>query len=111
MNSFQIKIEKKKDSEPESDIEIDVDSDNESSSIKTTPKKEDPFKAASQEAPIAVPLSKFEPMPKRHKKIHLVSKFNCFNNGYIKKTCIFGGVINFHKLLLDSKLMKIKFES
>ncbi|CAH0579474.1 unnamed protein product [Chrysodeixis includens] len=65
-----IKIEKKKDSEPESDIEIDVDSDSESSSIKTTPKKEE-AKSAAQEAPIAVPLSKFEPMPKRHKKINL----------------------------------------
>ncbi|XP_026728983.1 uncharacterized protein LOC113494740 isoform X2 [Trichoplusia ni] len=66
-----IKIEKKKDSEPESDIEIDVDSDSEGSSIKTTPKKEDTAKTGSQEAPIAVPLSRFEPMPKRHKKINL----------------------------------------
>ncbi|XP_063893566.1 uncharacterized protein LOC110372082 isoform X4 [Helicoverpa armigera] len=64
-----IKIEKKKDSDPESDIEIDVDSDSESSAHKTTPKKEQI--KANDEAPIAVPLSRFEPMPKRQKKINL----------------------------------------
>nr|XP_049699789.1 uncharacterized protein LOC110372082 isoform X4 [Helicoverpa armigera] len=64
-----IKIEKKKDSDPESDIEIDVDSDSESRTHKTTPKKEQI--KANDEAPIAVPLSRFEPMPKRQKKINL----------------------------------------
>ncbi|XP_022831217.1 uncharacterized protein LOC111359797 isoform X2 [Spodoptera litura] len=64
-----IKIEKKKDSEPESDIEIDVDSDSESSTHKSTPTKEPREKAT--EEPIAVPLSRFEPMPKRPKKINL----------------------------------------
>lgn len=43
-----------------------MDSDSESS----TPKKES---KAIEEAPIAVPLSRFEPMPKRPKKINLVS--------------------------------------
>ncbi|KAJ8729894.1 hypothetical protein PYW07_016932 [Mythimna separata] len=63
-----IKIEKKKDSEPESDIEIDVDSGSESNTPNTTPKKEP---KAAEEAPIAVPLSRFEPMRKRPKKINL----------------------------------------
>lgn len=71
---MQIKIEKKKDSEPESDIEIDVDSDSDISA-KTTPKKGHK-QANTDEAPIAVPLSKFEPMPKRHKKINLVRLIN-----------------------------------
>ncbi|XP_034830939.1 uncharacterized protein [Maniola hyperantus] len=60
-----IKIEKKKDSECESDIEVDIDSDSEASPQKTQPKQE------VEEAPIAVPLRKFEPMPKRNRKIPL----------------------------------------
>ncbi|XP_075973875.1 uncharacterized protein LOC142975096 isoform X3 [Anticarsia gemmatalis] len=66
-----IKIEKKKDSDPESDIEIDVDSDTDNMSNKSTPKKDHSVRATSEEAPIAVPLSRFEPMPKRQKKINL----------------------------------------
>ncbi|CAB3253140.1 unnamed protein product [Arctia plantaginis] len=66
-----IKIEKKKDSDPESDIDVDVDSDTEKTSNKSTPQKDLSSQAASEEAPIAVPLSKFEPMPKRQKKINL----------------------------------------
>lgn len=68
----QIKIEKKKDSDPESDIEVDVDSDSEKTSNKTTPQKEVSSQTASEDAPVAVPLSKFEPLPKRQKKINLV---------------------------------------
>ncbi|KAJ0177415.1 hypothetical protein K1T71_007424 [Dendrolimus kikuchii] len=62
-----IKIEKKKDSEPESDIEIDVDSDSDNKKD-ITPTKHIP---SIEEAPIAVPLRKFEPMPRRQKKINL----------------------------------------
>lgn len=66
-NDPQIKIEKKKDSEPESDIDIDVDSDSEAKQKKPkTITKDD-------DAPIAVPLENFEPMPRRQKKINLVN--------------------------------------
>ncbi|XP_037964922.2 uncharacterized protein LOC105395558 [Plutella xylostella] len=68
-----IKIEKKTDSESEGEIDIDVDSDNDSSGpCKST--TEPPLRATKppDEAPIAVPLSKFEPMPsRRQKKINL----------------------------------------
>lgn len=50
-----------------------MDSDSESSTHKSTPTKE-PRDRATEE-PIAVPLSRFEPMPKRPKKINLVSTF------------------------------------
>lgn len=63
-NLFQIKIEKKKDSDPESDIEVDIDSDSE--------EKPKPKEGWRPEEPIAVPLRKFEPMPKRQKRINLV---------------------------------------
>ncbi|KAG6452116.1 hypothetical protein O3G_MSEX007476 [Manduca sexta] len=64
-----IKIEKKKDSEPDSDIEVDIDSDNEVN-LKNKAKEPVP-KPSSDEAPIAVPLTRFERMPRRQKKIHL----------------------------------------
>ncbi|CAH0723151.1 unnamed protein product, partial [Brenthis ino] len=65
-----IKIEKKKDSECESDIEVDIDSDPDHSTSKSelTTKKVDNI---ANDAPIAVPLRKFEPMPKRNRKINL----------------------------------------
>ncbi|XP_046959300.1 uncharacterized protein LOC124529574 isoform X1 [Vanessa cardui] len=61
-----IKIEKK-DTECESDIEVDIDSDKESSPVKVEEKKQE----KELEGPIAVPLRKFEPMPKRNRKINL----------------------------------------
>ncbi|XP_052740067.1 uncharacterized protein LOC112050509 isoform X2 [Bicyclus anynana] len=61
-----IKIEKKKDSECESDIEVDIDSDNERS-LKKTPEKHE----TAVDAPVVVPPRKFEPMPKRNRKIPL----------------------------------------
>ncbi|KOB68869.1 putative myb-like, SWIRM and MPN domains 1 [Operophtera brumata] len=64
--ALPIKIEKKKESEPESDIEIDIDSDDET---KSKPKAKPDAKLV--EEPIAVPLRKFEPMPRRQKKINL----------------------------------------
>ncbi|CAG9785928.1 unnamed protein product [Diatraea saccharalis] len=64
-----IKIEKKKDSEPESDIDIDVDSDVEDYSSSRC--KGQMSKPQIDEAPLAVPLRKFEPMPRRKKKINL----------------------------------------
>ncbi|CAH2037053.1 unnamed protein product, partial [Iphiclides podalirius] len=74
-----IKIEKKKDSDPESDIEIDIDSDKEDNGdlkqkdgLCTTT-----LKMAKDEPPIAVPLRKFEPMPKRRKKINLDGGGGC----------------------------------
>ncbi|XP_073945620.1 uncharacterized protein [Choristoneura fumiferana] len=67
-----IKIEKKKDSESDSDIEIDIDSDNEGSNKQNSVKTESKDVPSNMvEAPIAVPLAKFEPMPKRQKKINL----------------------------------------
>lgn len=70
---LQIKIEKKKDSEPESDIDVDVDSDKEDGGNCRSPREDLPPKLVIDEAPIAVPLRKFEPMPRRQKKINLVS--------------------------------------
>ncbi|XP_050345899.1 uncharacterized protein LOC126770519 isoform X2 [Nymphalis io] len=63
-----IKIEKK-DSECESDIEVDIDSDKDSSPVKLEVKRQEKEKEA--DGPIAVPLRKFEPMPKRNRKINL----------------------------------------
>ncbi|XP_045448397.1 uncharacterized protein LOC123656820 [Melitaea cinxia] len=60
-----IKIEKKN-SDCESDIEIDIDSDTEGSPTKVEKKEKE-----HDEAPVAVPLRKFEPMPKRNRKINL----------------------------------------
>ncbi|XP_049869488.1 uncharacterized protein LOC126369217 isoform X2 [Pectinophora gossypiella] len=60
-----IKIEKKKDSEPESDIEIDIDSDNEE---RVNRRKEERL---PKEEPIAVPLGKLQPVPRRQKRINL----------------------------------------
>ncbi|KAM3959187.1 LOW QUALITY PROTEIN: uncharacterized protein ACR2FA_006723 [Aphomia sociella] len=65
-----IKIEKKKESDSESDIEIDVDSDNDNNPTKTKSTNENTVSKLIDEAPIAVPL-KFQPMPKRQKKINL----------------------------------------
>ncbi|KAJ2939744.1 hypothetical protein O0L34_g17935 [Tuta absoluta] len=62
-----IKIEKKKDSEPDSDIEVDIDSDEGDSSLQ---KRTETVKKIEEE-PIAVPLRKLQPMPKRPKKINL----------------------------------------
>ncbi|CAH2980054.1 unnamed protein product [Chilo suppressalis] len=61
-----IKIAKKKDSESESDIDIDVDSGEEDDS--SSKQKEKVSKSQVEEAPIAMPLRKFEPMPRRQKK-------------------------------------------
>ncbi|CAH2106093.1 unnamed protein product [Euphydryas editha] len=60
-----IKIEKKN-SECESDIEVDVDSDTESSPTKVEKREKE-----CEEAAVAVPVRKFEPMPKRNRKINL----------------------------------------
>ncbi|XP_013143764.1 PREDICTED: histone H2A deubiquitinase MYSM1-like [Papilio polytes] len=75
-----IKIEKKKDSEPESDIEIDIDSDKEVDTQHTknsTELCENRLKPMTDETPVAVPLRKFEPMPKRRKKINLDGGGGC----------------------------------
>lgn len=62
-----IKIEKKKDSESDSEIEVDVDSgDDDIRKSSLTPQT-----TPVDEAPIAVPLTKFEPLPRRQKKINL----------------------------------------
>ncbi|CAG9584903.1 unnamed protein product [Danaus chrysippus] len=63
-----IKIEKKPDLDGESDIEVDVgsDSDKEIYVPKTKTSKD-----VVHEEPVAVPLRKFEPMPKRNRKINL----------------------------------------
>ncbi|KAI5652095.1 histone H2A deubiquitinase MYSM1 isoform X1 [Phthorimaea operculella] len=63
-----IKIEKKKDSEPDSDIEVDIDSDEGDSSRQ---KRTELTVKKIEEEPIAVPLRKLQPMPKRPKKINL----------------------------------------
>ncbi|XP_059051551.1 uncharacterized protein LOC131846301 isoform X2 [Achroia grisella] len=62
-----IKIEKKKDSEPESDIEVDVDSDNDSTRSRS--KSNSTISKCADEPPISESHRKFEPMPKRQKKI------------------------------------------
>ncbi|XP_072931699.1 uncharacterized protein [Epargyreus clarus] len=87
-----IKIEKKKDSEAESDVEIDVDSDKETVTTTRLPKIEanpvidEQPKPPEQtvdavpvekEAPIAVPLGLFEPLPKRKRKINLDGGGGC----------------------------------
>lgn len=63
-----------------------MDSDSESSTHKSTPTKE-PRDRATEE-PIAVPLSRFEPMPKRPKKINLVSIFYIYVFAYLSNTML-----------------------
>ncbi|XP_068631889.1 histone H2A deubiquitinase MYSM1-like [Battus philenor] len=77
-----IKIEKKKDSEPESDIEIDIDSDKEENSNKKPSETlcATNLKAINTEKDEALPavsIRKFEPMPKRRKKINLDGGGGC----------------------------------
>ncbi|CAG4937259.1 unnamed protein product [Parnassius apollo] len=72
-----IKIEKKKDSEPESDIEIDIDSDKEENKNSEPPEESTATTPVKDEVPIAIPLRKFEPMPKRRKKINLDGGGGC----------------------------------
>ncbi|XP_013171933.1 PREDICTED: histone H2A deubiquitinase MYSM1-like [Papilio xuthus] len=80
-----IKIEKKKDSEPESDIEIDIDSDTDNmkevNRIYHTNNSaelcEDRLRLIKEDTPVAVPLRKFEPMPKRRKRINLDGGGGC----------------------------------
>ncbi|KPJ12694.1 Histone H2A deubiquitinase MYSM1 [Papilio machaon] len=79
-----IKIEKKKDSDPDSDIEIDIDSDKEEikelNSIQhrnNSAECEDRLRLIKEETPAAVPIRKFEPMPKRRKRFNLDGGGGC----------------------------------
>lgn len=99
---LQIKIEKKKGSDPESDIEIDIDSDKEENSdLKNFPHVNDSshataLKMVKDDLPVAVPLRKFEPMPKRRKKINLVGNFLiCF------KCILLNILINFFHFMIQ----------
>ncbi|XP_032522719.2 uncharacterized protein LOC116774167 isoform X1 [Danaus plexippus] len=64
-----IKIEKKPDLDGESDIEVDVGSDSDKDIY--IPKNKTVKEVVHEEVPVAVPLRKFEPMPRRNRKINL----------------------------------------